>query len=148
MDGSELAECVLSHVETITKGCGVKNVTFVRVVPPIDTSTGGWEYMFSDEERQRMETVSKTVAEEYLKQLSNRIQYEQTEVKREVILGKIPADLIVDYANKNEIDLIVIATHGRSGVSRAIWGSVAGQILRTAGVPVLMVRPKGCIAKH
>jgi len=42
------------------------------------------------------------------------------------------------------VDLIVIATHGRSGVSRWVWGSVADRILRSACVPVLMVRAPGC----
>ena len=52
---------------------------------------------------------------------------------------------IVQYAIDREIDLIVIATHGRSGVSRWVWGSVAERILRTACVPVLMVRAPGCV---
>ena len=53
--------------------------------------------------------------------------------------------MIAEYATKNEIDLIVIATHGRSGVSRWVWGSVADRILRSACVPVMMVRAPGCV---
>jgi nucleotide-binding universal stress UspA family protein len=47
----------------------------------------------------------------------------------------------------NDFDLIIIATHGRSGVSRWVWGSVAERILRSACVPVLMVRAPGCVIK-
>jgi nucleotide-binding universal stress UspA family protein len=43
------------------------------------------------------------------------------------------------------VDLIIIATHGRSGVSRWVWGSVADRILRSSCVPVLMVRAPGCV---
>ncbi len=41
LDGSELAECVLPHVESIAKGCGVQNVVFLRVVEPFHMPSGG-----------------------------------------------------------------------------------------------------------
>ena len=53
---------------------------------------------------------------------------------------------LADYATKNQVDLIVIATHGRSGVSKWVWGSVADRTLRSACIPVLMVRAPGCVA--
>ena len=62
----------------------------------------------------------------------------------EVLEGN-PAHTLAEYAEKNQFDLLVIATHGRSGVSRWVWGSVADRILRSACVPVLMVRAPGCV---
>jgi len=50
---------------------------------------------------------------------------------------------IVRYARKHEIDLIVLATHGRSGLAHVIMGSVAESVVRTAPCPVLTVRPEG-----
>lgn len=50
---------------------------------------------------------------------------------------------IVGYARKHDIDLIVLATHGRSGLSHVIIGSVAESVVRTAPCPVLTVRPEG-----
>jgi universal stress protein A len=50
---------------------------------------------------------------------------------------------IVLYARKQEIDLIVLATHGRTGLSHVIMGSVAENVVRTAPCPVLTVRPEG-----
>ena len=147
LDGSPLAECVLPHVETVAKGYGVKNVTFIRVVPLADLSTIGGAYVFSDEERKRMEAANEFAAEEYLKQLTSRVKYGGVTVKSEVIIATRAADIpdiIVEYAAKKKVDLIIIATHGRSGISRAIWGRVAGQILRTSHLPVLMVRPEVC----
>ena len=148
LDGSELAECVLPQVEAVVRGSDVKSVTFLRVVPPAKGTPTGWEYTFSEEQLKQMESRNKSLAEDYLKQLTSRVKYGGALVKWEVIIGERAADIIVEYADKNKIDLIIIATHGRSGVSRAIWGSVAGQVLRTSHVPVLMVRPQKCVVRH
>ncbi|GAA0196587.1 universal stress protein [Haladaptatus pallidirubidus] len=51
-----------------------------------------------------------------------------------------PADEIVSYADKQEIDLIIMATHGRKGVDRFLHGSITETVLRTAEQPVLAVR--------
>lgn len=50
---------------------------------------------------------------------------------------------IIDYARENEIDLIVIGTHGRSGLMHILMGSVAERIVRKAPCPVLTVKPEG-----
>jgi len=140
LDGSEMAECVLPHVEAITKGCSVKNVTFVRVVEPFRATMGG-EVAFSEEYIRKWEADSKKVAKNYLDNMVAKVGYP---AKGEMLFGR-PADILADYAKKNNPDLIIIATHGRSGVSRWVWGSVADRILRSACVPVLMVRAPGCV---
>jgi nucleotide-binding universal stress UspA family protein len=53
----------------------------------------------------------------------------------------IPFDTIIDYAEQHDIDLIVMGTHGRSGLQRVLLGSVAEKVLRASSVPVLMVPP-------
>ncbi len=50
---------------------------------------------------------------------------------------------IIRYANVNNIDLIVMGTHGRSGLKHALIGSVAERVVRKASCPVLSVRPDG-----
>ncbi|MFQ6122534.1 MAG: universal stress protein [Dehalococcoidales bacterium] len=144
LDGSELAECVLPHVEAIAKGCKAGDVIFLRVVEPF-YPRGGSGYIYNEEDVKRIESKNKAAAEKYLDQLVSRGNYGSVNVQSEIITGKAVADSIADYATKNEVDLIVIATHGRSGVSRWVWGSVADRILRSACVPVLMVRAPGCI---
>lgn len=143
LDGSELAECVLPHVESIAQGCGVQNVVFLRVVEPFHMHTGG-EWVPSPEQIERIEAQGKKAAKDYLGQLIRRLEYNAAKVKTEVVMGRA-AESIVEYATKNEVELIVIATHGRSGVSRWVWGSVADRVLRSACVPVLMVRAPGCV---
>jgi nucleotide-binding universal stress UspA family protein len=142
LDGSELAECVLPHVEAIAKGCKAGSVIFLRVAEPIDMR-GGTSSMFTEEEIKRINSQHQAAAEEYLGQLVNRVSFKGVNVKAEVITGKAAAEAIADYATKNKVDLIIIATHGRSGVSRWVWGSVAERILHSARVPVLMVRAPG-----
>ena len=148
LDGSQLAECVLPHVESIAKGCGGKTVTFVRVVEPIQrppASKGGYASPKTDI-WERIESEFRAEAKNYLNQLMNRVKYEGVDVQSEVLTGGRAADMIAEYATKSEVDLIIIATHGRSGVSHWVWGSVADRILRSACVPVLMVRAPGCVA--
>ena len=143
LDGSELAECVLPHVESIAKGCGVQNVIFLRVVEPLYLPSSG-EISFSEEDRKRINSESRAIAVSYLSQLVSRAKYDGVNVQSEVVTGKA-ADSIAEHATKNGVDLIIIATHGRSGVSRWMWGSVADRVLRSACVPVLMVRAPGCV---
>lgn len=59
-----------------------------------------------------------------------------------VILSGYAAQEIIGYANKNEMDIIVMGTHGRTGIDRILFGSVAEKIVKTATMPVMTVRPK------
>jgi nucleotide-binding universal stress UspA family protein len=59
-----------------------------------------------------------------------------------VRLGSDVAQTVVGYAKKNAIDLIVMASHGRTGLRHLLFGSVAEQLLRTAPCPVLVIRPE------
>ncbi len=149
LDGSDLAECVLPHVENLAKGGGVQEVTFLRVVEPVTYMPGDWSgsgdtIAFSWKYIEAINSENKREAEKYLEQLVSRTKYDGVNVQSRLITGKA-AESIAEYATKNEVDIIVIATHGRSGVSRWIWGSVADKILRSSCVPVLMVRAPGCI---
>jgi nucleotide-binding universal stress UspA family protein len=141
LDGSELAECVLPHVEGLIKGCHVSNVVFVRVVEPPARSYYG-EVPVSPEIYEETESARKSAAKDYLDQIKNRLKYEGTELHSEVLVGRV-ADSLADYTERNDIDLILIATHGRSGVTRWVRGSIADKILRSSNAPVLMVRAPG-----
>lgn len=140
LDGSELAECVLPHMEALAKGGSVQNVIFVRVVEPYALSPVRGDPIFTEEELNRIDSQSKKVAKSYLDQLVSRISYgNSVKIQTEVLTGRT-ADTLIDYASKNQVDLIIIATHGRSGISRWLLGSVADRIVRSSHIPVLMVR--------
>lgn len=144
LDGSKLAECVLPHVESIARGCGVGEVVFIRAVEPFHLGATGPGFAFSEKEMKQFDVENRTDAKAYLDKVVSQLQLDKTRVQTQVVAGKI-AESLAEYASKNGVDLIVIATHGFSGISRWVWGSVADRILHSACVPVLMVRAPGCI---
>ena len=141
LDGSELAECALPHMEAIARGCQTVDVILLRVVEPVNLPG---DYIISQTDRERIEKKHRSVAEDHLEQLTSRLKDRGINVQSEVVAGKV-AESIVTYAENNEVDLIIMATHGRSGISRWSLGSVADRVVRLACVPVLMVRAPGCV---
>ena len=139
LDGSELAECVLPHVEIIARNCLEESVVFVRVVEPYILLATAGDYV-SPTVWTRIETEQRAIAEAYLEQLSQKIDYGSVNVKTEVLEGSI-AQSLIDYTTKSGTDLIIIATHGRSGLSRWVWGSVAERVLHSAMIPVMIITP-------
>lgn len=143
LDGSELAECVLPHVEAISGGCQVPEIIFVQAVSNSQNKSGLFLWVSKDQLK-KYQTQAKTHAEDYLRKVAERTKHDSSIIKWEVIEGE-PAESLIDYANKVKADLIIIATHGRSGVSRWVMGSVADRLLRSSCVPVLMIRAPGCV---
>jgi nucleotide-binding universal stress UspA family protein len=82
-------------------------------------------------------------ADRYLDKVQRRLEKKGINARTEVLLGK-PADAIISYADQHCVDLIVMASHGRSGISRWASGSVADRIFRGSCIPVLLVRAPGC----
>jgi nucleotide-binding universal stress UspA family protein len=83
-------------------------------------------------------------ADKYLDKLERNLSKKGFNVKTSVLIGN-PAEAIVSFAKDNEVDLIIMASHGRSGVSRWASGSVTDRVFRSSCVPVLMVRAPGCV---
>ncbi len=145
VDGSKLAESVLPHVEALANGCEVRNVTFLQAVEPFYMPTSGeGGYAFTEQDVQKFDSQNIQDARDYMKKLTAKLSYKPA-VKTVVLRGH-SAEVIADYAAKNNVDLIIISTHGRSGVSRWVWGSVADRVLRSSCVPVFMIRAPGCVA--
>jgi nucleotide-binding universal stress UspA family protein len=143
LDGSELAECVFSHVIEIAE-CNKSKITLVRVVTPLALATSEYAGMLSTTEFQKIEDADVAAAKKYMAEKQAYFKVKGFDVQAEVFFGNI-VDSLTDFVEANGVDLIIIATHGRSGVSRWVWGSIADRILRSAKVPVLMVRPTNCI---
>jgi nucleotide-binding universal stress UspA family protein len=147
LDGSELAECVLSHVEMLAKGYNIPKITLIRVVTPLKLYSGldygGFEASLSGNQIQQLEDENIKIATEYLAKQVSRLTAQGINTEAKVVFGLVSVEL-TEFAEKNKVDLIIIATHGRSGITRWVWGSVADKILKTSKVPVLMVRPDSC----
>ncbi len=141
LDGSALAECVLPHVQTITKGCGCEELILLRVVEPERIYPVSNSAIDPNLAATR-ETERKKAAEEYLHAIADRYTQPGLTCTAKAVVGRV-AESLVDYCVKNSIDLIIIATHGRSGITRWVRGSVADKILRSSKIPVMMVRAPG-----
>lgn len=142
LDGSKLAESVLPHVEAVAKGGAMKEIVFVQVLEPLLAPFG--DGAISEEEIKQTRLEEETGAADYLRSILGRASLDSTLGSVQVLEGK-PADVLADFASKNGFDLIIMSTHGRSGISRWVFGSTADRILRSACVPVLMVRAPGCV---
>jgi nucleotide-binding universal stress UspA family protein len=144
LDGSELAERVLPHVEEIAHGRGsqVHLLSVVPIVVPAAVTADVYPvYVAADfltietAERKRV----RGELEVYLSGIAERLGRVASMVEVIVRFGR-PADEILAYAEEIEAGLIAMCTHGRSGLSRWVFGSVAEKVLRGASCPVLLVR--------
>jgi nucleotide-binding universal stress UspA family protein len=136
LDGSALAECVLPHVKAIAAGRGTGQVVLLRVVEPLPAGTP------PAIDFELVQKAGVKAAEEYLARIKAELSKEGLNVEAKVLTGR-PAETITEFAQRNKVDLITLATHGRSGISRWVFGSVADKLVRSSSAPVLLIRPKG-----
>lgn len=98
-------------------------------------SKGGW----SEKGEHAYRKVRKQL-DAYLQKQAAPLKGAGFEVETEARFGD-PAETIVDYARNNNVDVIAMTTHGRSGIARLVFGSVAAEVLKSGVAPVLMFRP-------
>ncbi|WP_322822658.1 universal stress protein [Chloroflexus sp.] len=139
LDGSELAEQVLPHVHALAANEGTTKITLLRAVPPIFTTSVDYSGMLAT----TTEAITQMEQEalDYLQHIAKQFQSEGYQVHTE-ISALPPAEAIIEYAENHNVDLIVIATHGRSGLSRWVFGSVTQKVVQVAPTPVLVIRPR------
>ncbi len=145
LDGFELAECILDHVRAIVTGCQVPEVVLLTVVEVDEKrlSSTTWGGVISAEQRATLAAESIAEAKEYITKAADKLEEEGMFVHTVIIQGEV-AEGILDYALENQVDLIMMSTHGRSGPSRWALGSIADRVIRHSPIPVLLVSPKGC----
>jgi len=83
--------------------------------------------------------TARKVAQIYLGRVASRLEAPELNVSAATSVGPV-ATCIVQYAEANEVDLIAMCTHGRTGLARWALGSVADRILRAGTTPILLVR--------
>ena len=148
LDGSELSECVLTHVQNLAKGCSDTEVVLFRVCePPVILADypADLHTEWNDHVRQESAHIQQQ-CNSYLEETENKLRSAGLKVITKAGMGN-PAEEILDYAAQNQVDLIVMATHGRSGVSRWAYGSMAEKVLHASWIPVMVVRPEECKVK-
>ncbi len=144
LDGSALAECTLSHVKNLFKDGSVKEVTLLNVVKvDIPWALGSAEYPKRIDLNAIREPLF-NASRKYLADMESRLGSEGIKVKTDSVEGNRPADTIVEYAQENGMDLIIIGTHGYSGLKKLLLGSVAFGVLNQSHIPILLIRPESC----
>ncbi|MBI2322556.1 MAG: universal stress protein [Chloroflexi bacterium] len=136
LDGSATAEAAMPHAEALARQGGAR-LTLLRVLPPPDSYVIP-EAVFVDREQVMRSLEAEALG--YLRAVRERLEGGGLTVRTTTRVGDA-ATAILDTARAVGADLIVMATHGRSGLGRWALGSVADRVVRAAGVPVLLVRP-------
>jgi nucleotide-binding universal stress UspA family protein len=142
LDGSELGECSLAHVKAIATGCNTKEVVFLGVVEPIPYS-GVLKAELGEKWSENAEQNAEKSTQSYLTEAAKKLDVGNITARTAILKGQA-ADEILEYVKNNQVDLIVISTHGSSGIARWAFGSVADKVARHSTVPVLIVTPTSC----
>jgi nucleotide-binding universal stress UspA family protein len=137
LDGSELAKKALGEAEKLAKSFDAEIILF-QVVPfmPIYGSPELVTPLIIDEKQ-------KEAVEKYLANLAEELKTRGFRVTAIVKTGQQVAVEIIDFAKEAGVDLIVMCTHGRSGITRWVLGSTAHKVLIRAETPILLIRSKG-----
>jgi nucleotide-binding universal stress UspA family protein len=136
LDGSEVAKRALGEAEKLAK-CFDSEIFLFQVVPfmPVYGSPELVTPLIADEKQ-------KESAERYLAGLAQELKERGFKVATEVRTGQQVAVEIIEYARGIGMDLIVMCTHGRSGITRWLLGSVALKILTRGETPILLIRSR------
>jgi nucleotide-binding universal stress UspA family protein len=131
LDGSKLAEAILPEIEKVAS-CMRARIILLRVCRA---------HVFPGKDPTEAEVEVVRKAEKYLATIVADLNGKGFDAELHVRYGDV-AEEILNHSKRNEIDLIAMSTHGRSGLGRWLLGSVAEKIVRHSEKPVLLLRPK------
>ena len=141
LDGSVFGEAALPCAEELAKTAKAEVILMQSVTPH------GIEIGLAETRSPHLSKLSEeyvehgtAVARDYLAGIQKRLSESGIVASYVVEVGP-PAERIIACAKKNAVDIIALSTHGRSGLSALMMGSVANKVLHYAEVPVLLVRP-------
>jgi len=139
LDGSKRAEAILRHIEELAQRYHA-TVVFLRVVEPVllyVAPEGTYPALEQQEFERRWEE-----AESYLAVRQGEFREKGIEARVRVVHGPT-VEAIINAAERDRADLIAIASHGRTDLSRVFYGSVAAGVLHRVDRPLLVVRSRG-----
>lgn len=139
LDGSKLAEKAIPYAEEMAHKFQAE-VILLRVLTAVDIPIEYGNY--APRRLDEAWTQLRHDAETYLQSAEGELQSHQVAIRSVVVNGHPPAENILNLAAEKAVDLIIMSTHGRSGLGRWVHGSVADKVLQHAPCPVLLVRAK------
>ena len=138
LDRSKRAEAILSHVENLALKCEAK-VIFMKVIDvPALSVTHSRKPI--EQHRKDLEALEKQ-DQEYLAEMQRVFQEKGIDTATLLTEGSVVEEIIAT-AERESVDLIAIASHGRGGLYRAFYGSVAAALLQRIDRPLLLVRSR------
>ena len=143
LDGSEFAEDALTHLGNLTEkfGEGSSEIILLRVIEPFAPPYRYPPRMPMDfkEYLQWEKEQAADICVRYLAKIQKRLSKSGLN-SRYVVLDGLPIHVISQYARRNDIDLIVMSSHGRTGIKRWIFGSITEKVIHNSVCPVFAVR--------
>lgn len=136
LDGSALSERAIEPAEKIAKAIGCEMILFRVVDTPLEKSPEA-----EPEEVRQAASARIDKATTYLKAIASRVEGKGIKARIEVGAG-YPHSAILALADKENVEFIIMSTHGRTGVSRALMGSVAEKVVYRTERPVMLVKPE------
>ncbi len=138
LDGSVRAEKILSHVEHLALP-NQSEVIFLQVVRPIVVSDGYKGILVDKSQQESRRSLDDSL--EYLSGIEGKFRERSILTKKIVEIGSV-VETIIQIAQQQNIDLIAMASHGRSGLARMFYGSVAAGLLKCIDRPLLLIRSR------
>ncbi len=132
LDGSKLAQAALRHALSIARSNKAR-VTFLQAI---------WPFVRGKKARARVAETERILEKEavrYMTGIAAKPEWKGVKVRAVAKFG-LAENVISGYARTRSVDLIVLSSHGRTGLKRLVFGSVAEKVLRWATQPVLLVR--------
>lgn len=137
LDGSKRAERILPHVEKLAQDNKSTVVFFTVVSAP---KMFGYDDLQYAQLQKEMDTTM-AEAEQYVKALSGEFNAKGIETRHRVVMGPVVKE-ILDAAEREDVDLVAMCSHGRGGLSRLFYGSVASGVLNRVDRALLIIRSR------
>lgn len=137
LDGSKRAEAIIPHVRQVAGGTGSKVIlltALAHMIPSSSTRAASPDSLEEDQRRYKS-------TEDYLNGLAEELRRMDIQTECKVVYG--PAvETIIRVAEEESADLIAIASHGRTGLARVFYGSIAAGVLQAIDRPLLLIRSR------
>ena len=145
LDGSKLAEEILPYAIAQARRFNAR-VSVIHVLTAselliVPTTPTGEPLPSASRISDEKVTEAMKRTEEYLGNIVQLMKKESVDARPVIIIKPFPGIGMVEYAAKHGVDLIAIVTHGYTGLRRAVFGSVADEVLRQSHLPILLIRP-------
>jgi len=138
LDGSKRAERILPHAESLATSYGA-TVILLRVMQMVIIGDGYKNIQYEESMAASRQALRK--AEAYLEEQAGRLRKKGLKVEKITQMGPV-VETILDNAEKKNVDLIAMASHGRTGISKVFYGSIATGVIHRIDRPLLVIRSR------